>query len=314
MKRKQALRKISFWIAILMLALQIPFAAIADDVADAVGALTGGTADAGAESTAIVETAAPDAGLTLGPDELPWETLQDLRPEDVARPAAISLETALEKQHVNRLYAQETNLRTVIYQNKDGGKTTYIFNHPVKYVDSTGAIRDKSAVLTVQSDGAYAMEDNSTQAYFPKNLKNGGVTVTYGAYSIAMVPNTLAIAAAATLQGGKVLYGSAFGPGTALQYETTLYGVKEDIVLARAPSTNRFSFSMRLVGLTPARIGEEWVLQNAEGVTVAALGEVLVKDSAGRRILGEMAITATASAGVYTLTLTVPQEFLADSA
>ena len=64
-----------------MLALQIPFAAIADDVADAVGALTVGTAGTDAESAAIVETAAPDAGLTLGPDELPWETLQDLRPD-----------------------------------------------------------------------------------------------------------------------------------------------------------------------------------------------------------------------------------------
>ncbi len=60
-------------------------------------------------------------------------------------PAIISAELAEENSHVNRLYEQEPDEFTVMFQNRDGSKTIYVFSHPVKipraggYVDMTTA-------------------------------------------------------------------------------------------------------------------------------------------------------------------------------
>ena len=52
-------------------------------------------------------------------------------------PAVITQAEIEQYQHVNRLYEQEPDLYTVIFQNRDGSKTVYLFGSPVKYVDET---------------------------------------------------------------------------------------------------------------------------------------------------------------------------------
>lgn len=66
-----------------------------------------------------------DGDLTL--DQLKNASLSnaDLPPE-------ISRSVADERGHVNRLYAQEPDDYTVMFQNRDGSKTVYIFSFPVK--------------------------------------------------------------------------------------------------------------------------------------------------------------------------------------
>lgn len=47
-------------------------------------------------------------------------------------PAVITQAEIEQYQHVNRLYEQEPDLYTVIFQNRDGSKTVYLFGSPVK--------------------------------------------------------------------------------------------------------------------------------------------------------------------------------------
>lgn len=64
--------------------------------------------------------------------DLPLDQLKNAQLSDADLPAVISRELADERQHVNRLYEQEPDDYTVMFQNRDGGKTVYVFSTPVK--------------------------------------------------------------------------------------------------------------------------------------------------------------------------------------
>lgn len=68
----------------------------------------------------------------LKPGDLPFEQLKDavLEAEDI--PFFIDPALADARDHVNRLYLQEPDDCTVMFQNRDGSKTIYLFSHPVK--------------------------------------------------------------------------------------------------------------------------------------------------------------------------------------
>ena len=82
----------------------------------------------------------------LEPGDLPWEQLESavLAASDI--PACISPALAEERGHVNRLYLQEPDDYTVMFQNRDGSKTIYVFSYPVK---STGVSMNTSAAIQV---------------------------------------------------------------------------------------------------------------------------------------------------------------------
>ena len=89
--------------------------------------------------------------FALGEGELPYAQLQELSPLDVALPETITRAQAIEKGHVNRLYAQEKNMQSVLYQNQNGTKTAYVFDKPVKYVDADGNIKDKNTTIAASA-------------------------------------------------------------------------------------------------------------------------------------------------------------------
>lgn len=68
-------------------------------------------------------------------------------------PATMTKEEAESKGHVNRLYQQETDENTIIFQNKDGTKTMYFYDTPVKYTDEDGTVKDNSNSIIL---GIYA--------------------------------------------------------------------------------------------------------------------------------------------------------------
>ncbi|MCR4682008.1 MAG: hypothetical protein K5647_01615 [Clostridiales bacterium] len=70
--------------------------------------------------------------FTLEEGDLAFSELKNavLDPADI--PDVISPSLAAEREHVNRLYAQEPDDYTVMFQNRDGSKTTYVFSKPVK--------------------------------------------------------------------------------------------------------------------------------------------------------------------------------------
>ncbi len=243
-------------------------------------------------------------------------TLEELKTKTVdlaSLPEFISAERAMSKGHVNRVMAQEGNLATVVYQNSDGTKSTYIFNAPVKYIDADGTVKDKSTKLNSLMDSiySYGMTQNLAKAYFA-NLSSNGVKVDVGEYSIVMKPVSSVSANVTYVDENTVRYDGVYGAFTSLVYETKMSGVKEYVMLGKNIGVNEFAFVLMLEGLTPVEIDGIWYLQNAENVIIASLGAIEITDSVGQRALGTMSVTPGEQSGSYNVLITVPESFLSD--
>jgi hypothetical protein len=144
-------------------------------------------------TTFIIAIANPAIALNsqqYGIDSSFLAELQSKEMPDYDRPEAIEKGLVVENGHVARLYKKESDLRTVIFANKDGTETAYIFDEPVKYIDENGKIVDKSNRLySVYADEyAYVNKDNDIRTYFPKTLdEKSGIKLEYGDISIEML-------------------------------------------------------------------------------------------------------------------------------
>ena len=249
--------------------------------------------------------------VPLGLGEKTVAELQTMRVEDVALPETISLDVARQKGHVNRLYEQETDLQTVIFQNQSGNMTAYVYDRPVKYIDANGNVRDKDTAITVSSQAgyAYAMTDNNVRVYFANDVTDG-VTMQYGDASMTMSAEPSLMVSRASLgdEDNVVLYLNAFGGRTILRYQTLLNGIKEDIILVSNVGKNEFVFHLTTQGLLPVEENGEWKLVNENGKTVITFSEIKINDSAGKTVYGTLDILPAANG--YTMTVTAPQEFL----
>ncbi|MBO4791503.1 MAG: hypothetical protein J5592_04395, partial [Clostridia bacterium] len=78
------------------------------------------------EQSLPLETDAPFA-FTLEPGDLTLKQLQSARLNEADIPDVISPQLAYSREHVNRLYLQEPDDYTVMFQNRDGSKTVYYF-------------------------------------------------------------------------------------------------------------------------------------------------------------------------------------------
>lgn len=84
-----------------------------------------------------------NASFALKPGDLTSDELKTAALDDDDLPETISPSEAKLSGHVNRLYEQEQDLNTVIFQNRAGDNTAYIYSYPVKYVDENGEVKDK---------------------------------------------------------------------------------------------------------------------------------------------------------------------------
>ena len=248
----------------------------------------------------------------LGPGEKPLEELREMTLDSNALPQFLSYSEAVSKGHVNRLYEQENDLSTIIYQNKDGGKTAYMFAKNIKYVDADGNIKDKSTKIgATQAKGySYAMEQNNIKAYFPQQ-STAGIKLTHNGYEISMKPKESAEKVSVTFNSSenKIVYAEVFGSNTFLVYEPFMEGVKEDIVLAKYTGQNEFEFILTAEGLTASKINEVWYLVDSNGEAVARFEDIIIKDSNGKTVEGSIDIVQQ-SDGTYEITVTADEEFL----
>lgn len=102
-------------------------------------------------------------------------------------PEVVTDEVITENNHVNRLWEQEPNDNTIIFQNKDGSKAAYFYSRPVKYTDANGEKHDKRNTLVNTVGNAKYVEDygyvnayNDIKTYYPKSIQpeNGMVLET----------------------------------------------------------------------------------------------------------------------------------------
>ena len=136
------------------------------------------------------EAAPPNTEGDLSPAQL--QTAQ-LSPEEI--PEAVSKEDIAERGHVHRLWKQEEDANSIVFQNRDGTKTLYYFTEAVKYVDENGAVQDKSNTLqdigsaSSASGYRYVNGFNDIKTYFPAQLGSGtGLLLKHGDIQIELTP------------------------------------------------------------------------------------------------------------------------------
>ena len=90
-------------------------------------------------------------------------------------PVGIDYDEAVEAGHKVRLYSEEPNIYTVIFQNEDNTRTMYYYNVPAKYEDKYGNVKDSDNSIVKCREWGYAYK-NACGAFstkFPKNIEKG---------------------------------------------------------------------------------------------------------------------------------------------
>lgn len=269
----------------------------------------------------------------LLPGDLNLVELSDKELEDYEIPEVISAKDIKEKEHANRLFAQETDDYSIVYQNKDGSKTMYYFDEPVKYTDENGTVCDKSTKLSESDKDGYAFvsADNDINVYMPEQLDNEtGIIVKSGEYTIEMSPvdsDKANVSDIITETENKydehdiVEYTDVFGVDTTIEYSAQLNGVKENIILDRYNGKNEFSFDVDTNGLSLKDEGGYFsIVDDEKEEIVGTVSEVILFDSSNgeNTIVPQGYVTGYTAVqnndGRYTITITLDNEWLENEA
>ena len=222
--------------------------------------------------------------------DLSIEELQSAKLNDEDTPEIVGQDNIEEKGHVNRLWEQEEDLNSIVFQNRDGTKTMYYYNYPVKYKDANGKIKDKSNKISQTSSGDYTNAENDINTYFPKKLnRNKGIELKFGEYVVEMAPDVKGNSGASRQTGHNkyfdpteyVQYPNVFDESISLRYTPTFEGYKEDIVLSKYAGINEFSFRLYTDGLSLVmnEDGAYYLIDPLSGEIKTQIGDLVVYDS-----------------------------------
>ncbi|MCW2929613.1 MAG: repeat-containing protein, partial [Actinomycetia bacterium] len=185
-----------------------------------------------------------------------WQPGQVTQPPalQVKKRAPRAVPVAKNDPHAKRV-KELTGRRTAnasFYQMSDGSIQADVSAGPVHYRDASGAWQDiNTAVKPVQHGKfTYGATGNSFGTYFSADasdlvsLEDGAAQVQVGAAG--------AVTKSPAVAGNAVTYHDAY-PGTDLRYQAGPGGVKESVVLARAPKAGAsYTFTVRVsAGLAP---------------------------------------------------------------
>ena len=287
--------------------------------------------------TGITEEDIAQADRDLMKDLLPGDLslveLSDKELDDYEIPEVVSKKDIIQNRNVNRLFAQETDDYSIVFQNKDGSKTMYCFNEPVKYIDENGTVCDKSTKLSeTDKDGyAFVSADNDINVYMPEQLDSEtGIIVKSGEYTIEMSPidaTEADVSEIITKTANKydehdiVEYNGAFGADTTIEYSAQLNGVKENIILDRYNGKNEFSFDVDTNGLILRdEDGYFSIIDDEKNEVVGTVSEVILFDSSNgeNTIVPQGYVTGYTAVrnddDNYTITIKLDEKWLAEEA
>lgn len=213
-----------------------------------------------------------------------------------------------ENAHVQRLAAEES-LDSYVFLNADGSRTAYFLDEPVKFVDSSGTVREKDITLTYAAN-TFSTTRNNVSLQIPTNLSTG-VRLSYGGYDVSIVPQGSSLTLPRRMDNS-VVYDNYFGTGTKLIYTPTLDGVKEDIVLTAYRGISSFTFLLNTDGLRVFHTAEDrWYLAEYEEAEMRFwLGNVEVFDTNLKPSLGTMSVETITEGQRYRLTISADPNFL----
>ncbi len=253
------------------------------------------------------------AGLAT-PDEL----YNKIDPSAV--PDAVGIETAHERMHIERLYAEEgDNLNQVVFRNADGTNTLYLFDYPVKYVNERGSISDIS--LEVSADktksGSFKSTANVLQTTFSKTAAEG-INLSYENLSITLIPleqnksANIGLSSTAVKQNNKTV-SYAYNDKTSLEYSLTYKGFKEDIVVKEYTGQTEYKFKLLTGGLTLTKIGESYYLVDALNKIRASIGDIIIFTADERNnTLGRLSFEVVKARQEYIMTIHIDGDYLRD--
>lgn len=227
-------------------------------------------------------------------------------------PDVISYEEVLEKGHCERVYEKKENLNSFLFNNIDGTQSLYLFEYPVKYVDESGEIKDKSMELE-ENNTSFVSADSDISTSFSKNLSNG-IELEYEDINIKMIPDFISDQSATadlSEDNKNVLYD--LENDISLEYSLTYQGFKENIILDEYTGVNEFTFTLLTDGLKlDSDENEQCNLYNKDGNAVASLGNIIIFDSANNTTTGNLSFSEIKVNQEYSITLSVDEGYLAD--
>ena len=246
-------------------------------------------------------------------------------------PECMAFEAAEISKFTARLYEKEATLDTVLFANKDGSETIYIFDENVKYINENGEVMDKTNKLysqidarSLSSDYSYVNKDNDINTFFPKSLMTEvGVSVETQGQNIEMYPISDVVSKVTAdndLYG--VYYDDVFGEFTGIHYKPSFSGYKEEIILEKNVG-NKFGFVLETGNLIPILENGVIYIRDTNGANFGIISPTYVYDS----FTGDLSLDderhftydnefklTRISDGKYELIVVVDEEFLNNSA
>ncbi len=214
----------------------------------------------------------------------------------------------------DQMMAAETDLNTIVTDNGDGTHTMQIFSHPVKYVDAAGLVQDISLDVTQSANGSYVPASHSIQMTFPRSLSDG-ITMEYEDVDIQLLPDfsgTTAPTARLDSTGKAVMY--PVDSKTALVYQLTYAGFKEDILVKSYTGQTEYTFTLLTGGLTLQKEEESYYLVNGDGEIKANIGDIIVFTADEKNnTFGTMTYETVRANQEYELTIHLDGAYLASA-
>ena len=262
--------------------------------------------------TAHTSVYATSDNQNLDTQVLHEEGVYIIEPEDVID--ALSLEELESQKCIERMPNLEEDLHSVVYECADGNFAAYIFQYPIKYINSTGEIKDistsikssanmgiagnlqNSALAQLKNEYAYVSEENSIKVFYSDDLSSttSAIVATNSDWSVGLAPyvsptNSSSISAALYTENDfkispqnasinatfrGIEYEGVFNHDVSLHYQTTYTGYKEVIKIKSPINQNTFQFVLTTGGLLPE---------------VAESGEILLIDPSNNQTVASFA-------------------------
>ncbi len=208
-----------------------------------------------------------------------------------------------------RLAGEEPNLYTRIYRNRDGSNTMEVFDAPVKFIDSSGTVKDKLLTLTSAAEG-FEAEQSDSDILFSAELENG-IRISNGALLVETLPEEVRGNAVISDDGTGVVY--SVDEATTYRYSLTYTGYKEEIVVSEYTGQTEYRFRYLTNGLALVDLGDGYGFADENGGVKATLSEILVFTADDRNnTIGETVVETVRENEEYLVTLVLTDEYLSD--
>ena len=242
---------------------------------------------------------------------LPVSALDLDETEKLILPDIISEEEAEENGYISRSVEEETDLNTFVFNNSQNIKTARMFDHPVKYEDSDGTIKDISLSLKKNNNGDYVPAQHEILTVFPASLSDG-VRLNFKDIDIKMIPEAKNVMSAKSDDGKTVSY--IADENTAYEYSLTYTGFKENIVVSEYNGQTEYTFLLYTNGLSLERVSGAFYLVDKDGISRASVGDIIVFTSDEKNnTFGNMVFDEISKCALYRITIILDDDFLSSA-